>query len=313
MCQPVAFKPLLAEVNRANGARFTFRASMDSLALTLIKESLGRKLARIAVSNLRLDLTDEDARTSVPTLRGSLGNLVIRDLSTPHTKYPELVSVRHGAPSLLSFVFEHGSPQTRRPSMLRAEVGPIDVLYLQQLTSELVDYLMAGVLGALITDTARTIESASADLRTLSNMRGAYERVAPDDVPRFDDKLDSPCVIVPSSSHSQDSIRIGAGSLAVRNHVEIDADGWVVNRIRVDLLEADIRTSGSSSLLREKVTLRHAFSAPATRRAPCRASNRHSRYQTWRSARRANCASFRRSSARTWAKSRRTTLRRIRW
>ncbi|KAL3663675.1 hypothetical protein V7S43_011090 [Phytophthora oleae] len=144
------------------------RASLVQFSLTFNKDQLDRQLARLEMANSALNytsyavegITEEDAFE----VTGHVGNFVGTDLSTSkHPLYSTLLGLdedearRRGTSgkeldALLSFEFA-SDPMMSDKSALRLAFQPIRGVYYHQQILELVDFVLEGVLGAMVSQT----------------------------------------------------------------------------------------------------------------------------------------------------------------
>ncbi|EGZ15036.1 hypothetical protein PHYSODRAFT_315602 [Phytophthora sojae] len=143
------------------------RASLVQFSLTFNKDQLDRQLARLDISNAAVNYTSYDiegqssADEDTFEVTGHVGNFVGTDLSTSkHPLYSPLLGldeeearrrVASGMDSeaLLTFAFVR-DPKTSDKSSLRLAFKPIRGVYYHQQVLELVDFVLEGVLGAML-------------------------------------------------------------------------------------------------------------------------------------------------------------------
>ncbi|RLN54564.1 hypothetical protein BBJ28_00020759, partial [Nothophytophthora sp. Chile5] len=146
------------------------RASLVHFSVTFNKDQLDRQLVRLEMTNAAINFTSYDVDGGAATatepfeVTGHVGNFVGTDLSTEkHPLYTPLVGLDEresrqneaegGEPeALLTFGFVC-DPVKSDKSSLRLAFRPIRVVYYHQQILELVDFLLEGVLGALVGQT----------------------------------------------------------------------------------------------------------------------------------------------------------------
>ncbi|KAI9982342.1 hypothetical protein PInf_008270 [Phytophthora infestans] len=142
------------------------RASLVQFSLTFNKDQLDRQLARLEMTNSAINYTsyDVDNEQDAFEVTGHVGNFVGTDLSTSkHPLYLTLLGLDEDAArrrsiseqaveALLSFEFA-SDPMTSDKSSLRLAFQPIRGVYYHQQILELVDFVLEGVLGALVSQT----------------------------------------------------------------------------------------------------------------------------------------------------------------
>ncbi|ETM56535.1 hypothetical protein L914_00489 [Phytophthora nicotianae] len=144
------------------------RASLVQFSLTFNKDQLDRQLARLEMTNAAINYTSYDvegqSNEDAFEVTGHVGNFVGTDLSTSkHPLYSTLLGLdedeaRRRSTSgeklkaLLSFEFA-SDPMTSDKSSLHLAFQPIRGVYYHQQILELVDFVLEGVLGAMVSQT----------------------------------------------------------------------------------------------------------------------------------------------------------------
>ncbi|GMF18528.1 unnamed protein product [Phytophthora lilii] len=146
------------------------RASLVQFSLTFNKDQLDRQLARLEMTNAAVDYTNYDTNGQSSSdeetfeVSGHVGNFVGTDLSTSkHPLYSTLLgldeeeALRRGTTgdkpeALLTFAFAC-DPLLSDKSSLRLAFKPIRGVYYHQQILELVDFVLEGVLGAMVSQT----------------------------------------------------------------------------------------------------------------------------------------------------------------
>ncbi|KAE8891575.1 hypothetical protein PF005_g5170 [Phytophthora fragariae] len=146
------------------------RASLVQFSLTFNKDQLDRQLARLEMSNAAVNYTSYDVEGQSSTdedtfeVTGHVGNFVATDLSTSkHPLYSPLLGLdeeeaRRRVASgmepeaLLTFAFVSDLKASDKSS-LRLAFKPIRGVYYHQQILELVDFVLEGVLGAMVSQT----------------------------------------------------------------------------------------------------------------------------------------------------------------
>ncbi|KAG7385470.1 hypothetical protein PHYBOEH_009018 [Phytophthora boehmeriae] len=148
----------------------TIRASLVQFSLTFNKDQLDRQLARLEMTDAAINFTNYDVEgrnsSSEDTFEvtGHIGNFVGMDLSTAkHPLYSMLIgldedearrrkSACNSSEALLTFAFV-SDPMASDKSSLRLAFQPVRGVYYHQQILELVDFLLEGVGGAIVSQT----------------------------------------------------------------------------------------------------------------------------------------------------------------
>ncbi|KAG1694362.1 hypothetical protein DVH05_021441 [Phytophthora capsici] len=144
------------------------RASLVQFSLTFNKDQIDRQLARLEMTNSALNYTsyatEGAAEENSFEVTGHVGNFVGTDLSTSkHPLYSTLLGLDEDEAgrrsssgkeldALLSFEFA-SDPMVSDKSALRLAFQPIRGVYYHQQILELVDFVLEGVLGAMVSQT----------------------------------------------------------------------------------------------------------------------------------------------------------------
>ncbi|KAK1928166.1 hypothetical protein P3T76_016362 [Phytophthora citrophthora] len=144
------------------------RASLVQFSLTFNKDQIDRQLARLEMTNSALNYTsyaiERSAEEDAFEVTGHVGNFVGTDLSTSkHPLYATLLGLDEDEArrrstagekldALLSFEFA-SDPVVSGKSALRLAFQPIRGVYYHQQVLELVDFVLEGVLGAMVSQT----------------------------------------------------------------------------------------------------------------------------------------------------------------
>ncbi|GMF52384.1 unnamed protein product [Phytophthora fragariaefolia] len=146
------------------------RASLVQFCLTFNKDQLDRQLARLEMSNAAINYTSYDVEGQQPgdedtfEVTGRVGNFVGTDLSTSkHPLYSPLlgldeeesrrrVACGKDPEELLTFAFVC-DPKVSDKSSLRLAFRPTRGVYYHQQILELVDFVLEGILGAMVSQT----------------------------------------------------------------------------------------------------------------------------------------------------------------
>jgi hypothetical protein len=161
---------VLASLRSRGQSLVRVRASLVQVSLTFNKDQLDRQLARLELSSAAVNYTSYDVSDGAATdedtfeVTGHVGNFVGTDLSTSkHPLYATLLGLdkeeagRRSASgkaleALLTFEFAC-DPTAADKSSLRLAFQPIRGVYYHQQIMEFVDFVLEGVLGAMVSKT----------------------------------------------------------------------------------------------------------------------------------------------------------------
>ena len=203
-------------------------ASLARLTLAMHKEREARCVAIIGVVGLGIDVgMRSDGALAVSA---SLADIYLRDTGTQGTLFPLLIShVRsheiHAVPvansraiashvastlePLIRVVFcsypKGSSEAVAADSEVKVEMAPLRIVYWRLAFDEVIDYLLTGILGTLVTS---AVESAGAALAATA---ASASRVA------LDISASRPHVLLPSSTSSPDTLVAALRSLHILN------------------------------------------------------------------------------------------------
>ena len=194
-------------------------AELHTLSVSLNVEKTGEQLALLAMKALSVEalLQPEGAMR----VSGQLGNLTAQDTFTVPSRPYEMLGLRASEQSLLTF--EYTVPtETERvaaraafkcDSAIRVRMSSVQVNYWQAAVMRTVDYLLAGVLGALVSTTASAMVQVAQSLY----ITGVEEASAMS----LDVEVGSPLVLLPTSAGGEARLRADLGRIVVRNQLEI--------------------------------------------------------------------------------------------
>ncbi|POM80541.1 Vacuolar protein sorting-associated protein, partial [Phytophthora palmivora] len=145
------------------------RASLVQVSLTFNKDQLDRQLARLDMTNSAVnytsyDIEDQTMEEDAFEITGHVGNFVGTDLSTcKHPLYSTLLGLDEdearrrsisgkGLEALLTFEYA-SDPVMSEKSSLRLAFQPIRGVYYHQQILEFVDFVLEGILGAMVSQT----------------------------------------------------------------------------------------------------------------------------------------------------------------
>ena len=138
-------------------------AQLRSLSVSLNAERSGERLALLAMQELVAEVVLRPGGEM--NVSGQLGNLSAQDTFTAPAHPYEMVGLRAGEQSLLTFVYNVPTEAKRAAaraalhcdSSIRVRMSSVQVNYWHPAVMRTVDYLFDGVLGALVSATASTM------------------------------------------------------------------------------------------------------------------------------------------------------------
>ena len=127
--------------------------ALNLLSISFIKFERVAPLAVVDVTKFRARGTFDSSTLSV---EGSLGNFRIQNPQTPIAAYRDVFTVMGSHEELFSFTYRSAGDD----SAITMRSCPSRIVYMQQYTLELADYIFEGILGALF-DEAVPLAAAS--------------------------------------------------------------------------------------------------------------------------------------------------------
>eukprot|EP00936_MAST-01D_sp_MAST-1D-sp1_P000738 g738.t1 len=215
-------------------------ASMQSVSITFNKERRKRKLAKLAMTNTQFQYISYSDDTY--DCSGSLGNLVLKDLTSANTIYPEVLGIcESSGTSLVRFGYE--TFNSRRfdfpghDSFLRLEFSPMRFVYFNLLWMELIDYLWEGILAEAVWGGLQAVAQIAV------NHYAAVSRN------KIDILLSAPTLWAPRLRVLHDKLTVSASMVSVTNDFvattrpALDQDGKEVHSKAVAAWEGRMKIS----------------------------------------------------------------------
>jgi len=215
------FQDAVEEVDESAAARaaegtLKVRAYLQSLSVSLNEEGTDARLALLGMEGLEAHVTFAGGGM---TVSGQLGNLTAQDTYTaPSTPY-EMLGLRSAEEhSLLTFEYEAPSEAVRAvaraamkyDSSVRVRMSSVQLSYWHPAVMRTVNYMLEGVLGALMSATANTVAHMA------RSMMGSPEVSAMS----LDVVVESPLVNLPTVAGGTDGFSADLGRLSVHNTLE---------------------------------------------------------------------------------------------
>lgn len=232
------------------------RANFKGISVVLQQES--GKLASFTLSELIANMINEEKGMTVD---GSLGNLILKDHSTPDTHYPEIMGIKaSGDKSLIKFVYRQENtgnlPEPTFTKFLDAHVESIQFVYIAKFITQLQSYATEGaIMDALHAGSERATEYAKTAVEAASQSI---------ELMKLNVNVISPHVIVPVNPTSTDNLSAKLGDISIENTLDStdsEEKAWLEQYdIKIQDLNMSSSKQGLSPQILEEVNMTIMFS-----------------------------------------------------